>query len=43
MNDVTAPTNLAQARDDEWIPSSCALCYCACSILAHRVDGVVVE
>ncbi len=31
------------ARDDAWIPSSCALCYGTCSILAHRVDGVVVK
>ncbi len=30
-------------RDDRWVPSSCALCYGTCSILAHRVDGVVVK
>ncbi len=30
-------------KDDEWIPSSCALCYGTCSILAHRLDGVVVK
>ena len=30
-------------RDDAWLPSSCALCYGSCSILAHRVDGVVVK
>ena len=29
--------------DDVWLPSSCALCYGSCSILAHRVDGVVVK
>ena len=29
--------------DDAWVPSSCALCYGTCSILAHRVDGVVVK
>ncbi|MBI2714303.1 MAG: molybdopterin-dependent oxidoreductase [Rhizobiales bacterium] len=29
--------------DDVWIPSSCSLCYGTCSILAHRVDGVVVK
>ena len=29
--------------DDVWLPSSCALCYGTCSILAHRVDGVVVK
>src|SRR5512147_90697 len=43
MNDLTARTNLAKARDDAWIPTSCALCYGSCSILAHRVDGVVVK
>jgi anaerobic selenocysteine-containing dehydrogenase len=31
------------ASDDVWLPSSCALCYGTCSILAHRVDGVVVK
>ena len=29
--------------DDVWLPSSCALCYGTCSILAHRVNGVVVK
>ncbi len=29
--------------DDRWFASSCALCYGSCSILAHRVDGVVVK
>jgi len=43
MNDATASTQLAQERDDAWIPTSCALCYGSCSILAHRVDGVVVK
>ena len=43
MNDLTAPTKLARAPDDAWIPSSCALCYGNCSILAHRVEGVVVK
>ncbi len=31
------------AKDDVWIPSTCNLCYGTCSILAHRVDGVVVK
>jgi molybdopterin-containing oxidoreductase family molybdopterin binding subunit len=30
-------------KDDVWVPSNCALCYGTCSILAHRVDGVVVK
>ncbi len=33
----------ATARDDVWVPSSCALCYATCSILAHRVDGTLVK
>ncbi len=40
---MNAPSNVAQARDDVWISSSCALCYGSCSIRAHRVDGVVVK
>src|SRR5512140_2460949 len=43
MNDMTATSNLLKKRDDAWIPTSCALCYGSCSILAHRVDGVVVK
>src|SRR3990172_2318732 len=43
MNDMTAPTSLAQSREDTWIPTSCSMCYGICSILAHRVDGVVVK
>ena len=31
------------SNDDAWVPSSCALCYGTCSILAHRVNGVVVK
>jgi len=43
MNDLTAATNISPAREDVWIPSTCALCYGNCSILVHRVDGVVVK
>ncbi|OGA36994.1 MAG: molybdenum enzyme, large subunit,related to phenylacetyl-CoA: acceptor oxidoreductase [Betaproteobacteria bacterium RIFCSPLOWO2_12_FULL_62_13b] len=43
MNDAGTAANLESTRDDAWIPSSCALCYGSCSILAHRVDGVVVK
>lgn len=38
--------NVARAKntvDDTWLPSSCSLCYGTCSILAHRVDGVVIK
>jgi len=38
---MPAPAELSRSRDDVWIPTSCALCYSTCSILAHRVDGVV--
>ncbi len=43
--DVISPDleNEAGEKDDSWLPSSCALCYGSCSILAHRVDGVVVK
>ena len=27
----------------EWIPTTCNMCFNSCSILAHVVDGVVVE
>ncbi|MBI2317825.1 MAG: molybdopterin-dependent oxidoreductase, partial [Betaproteobacteria bacterium] len=43
MNDLAVRDSLAQARDDVRLPSACALCYASCSILAHRVDGVVVK
>lgn len=33
----------ADNRDDVWIPTSCSFCYGSCSVLAHRVDGVVVK
>ncbi len=35
--------NAPAAGEDAWIPSSCSFCYGSCSILAHRVDGVVVK
>ncbi|MCC6473114.1 MAG: molybdopterin-dependent oxidoreductase [Burkholderiales bacterium] len=48
---IASPDFLAKVQDkraddraeDAWIPSSCALCYGSCSILAHRVNGVVVK
>jgi molybdopterin-containing oxidoreductase family molybdopterin binding subunit len=43
MNDLCTPPNLLTPRDDAWIATSCALCYGSCSILAHRVDGVVIK
>lgn len=30
-------------HEDVWVPSTCALCYGTCSILAHRVDGTVIK
>ncbi len=38
-----SPQAATQAEDDVWVPSSCSLCYGSCSLLAHRVDGVVVK
>jgi anaerobic selenocysteine-containing dehydrogenase len=29
--------------EDVWIKSACNLCFCACAIRVHRVDGVVVK
>ncbi|MBI3090598.1 MAG: molybdopterin-dependent oxidoreductase [Candidatus Tectomicrobia bacterium] len=29
--------------EDRWIPSACSMCYGTCSILAHRVNGVVTK
>ena len=43
MNAGAECVDPGKALDDAWIPSSCALCYGSCSILAHRVDGVVVK
>src|SRR3989337_1269331 len=39
MNDMTAPTSLAQSREDTWIPTSCSMCYGTFPILAPRGDG----
>ena len=39
----TTEEDASHAQDDVWIPSSCSLCYGSCSILAHRVDGVIVK
>lgn len=40
---ITATQKSPTIQDDSWIASSCALCYGSCSILAHRVNGVVVK
>jgi len=39
MND--AIPGFVPEHDDAWVASACALCYGTCSILAHRVDGVL--
>ena len=33
----------SEVTDDVWIPSTCNMCCATCSILAHRVNGVVVK
>jgi anaerobic selenocysteine-containing dehydrogenase len=43
MNIHTPHQAISSRQDDAWIPSSCSLCYGTCSILAHRVDGVIVK
>ena len=46
---IVGPNNQPQTsarssgEDDAWVPSSCSLCYGSCSILAHRVDGVITK
>src|SRR3990172_3322506 len=43
MNDLALALNPEKQKggdDDAWVPTSCALCYGSCSILATRVDGV---
>ena len=37
------PSAETPGRDDVWVPTSCSLCYGSCSILAHRVDGVITK
>ena len=43
MEAVPPISGIGTGRDDCWIPSACSLCYGTCSILAHRVDGVLVK
>ena len=38
-----APVNEPVKPAGEWIPTTCNMCFNNCSILAHVVDGVVVE
>ncbi len=41
--DQVSPTTSTTVEDDVWLPSTCYQCFGSCSILAHRVDGVVVK
>ena len=44
MNEIKPPRIVEKAPEgDEWIPSTCNLCYGTCSILVHKVDGVAVK
>jgi len=45
MNDMSfkTPPTSGQQADDTWVPTACALCYGSCSLVAHRVDGVIVK
>lgn len=36
-------TTTAKVKEDVWIPSSCNMCFNACGIRVHKVDGVVVK
>ena len=42
-NAVEKSTKKTKPKIDQWVPSSCALCYGSCSVLAHRVDDVIVK
>lgn len=35
--------NEAKSQEDVWLPSQCNMCFNACSILGHVVDGKLVE
>ena len=44
MNEIKPPRIVETAPEgDEWIPSTCNLCYGTCSILVHKVDGVAIK
>lgn len=44
IDSVPAPEKLAYDPDaGEWIPTTCNMCFNSCAILAHVIDGVVVE
>ncbi|MBI4290255.1 MAG: molybdopterin-dependent oxidoreductase [Betaproteobacteria bacterium] len=43
MSITPPPAPSKGTPEDVWIASSCSNCYASCSILAHRVDGVVVK
>ena len=33
----------AVAQEDQWIPTTCGLCYSVCALKVHRVNGTVVK
>jgi molybdopterin-containing oxidoreductase family molybdopterin binding subunit len=34
---------MAPAAEDVWIPTACDMCFNACTVRVHRVDGVAVK
>ena len=34
---------MAGAREDVWVPTACDMCFNACTVRVHRVDGVAVK
>ena len=34
---------MGAVKEDVWVHSSCDMCFAACGIVAHRVDGVLVK
>jgi len=38
---VTLP--VAGVKEDVWVPTACDMCYNACTVRVHRVDGIAVK
>lgn len=32
-----------QVKEDVWIPTTCDMCYCSCTLNVHKVDGVITK
>lgn len=43
LSDTSSTQSVYDPEAGEWIPTKCNMCFNRCAILAHVVDGVVVE